>query len=828
MSQFPSNIDLSSLIGSNGFTIRGAAGDNSGWSVASAGDVNGDGIDDLIVGGPVAGPHGTLSGASYVVFGHTGGFASTINVSSLNGSNGFKLSGVAAGDNSGWSVASAGDVNGDGIDDMIVGAPGAQGSAGASYVVFGKAGGFASNIDLSSLNGSSGFKLSGAAAGDYSGVSVASAGDVNGDGFDDLIVGAKFVDMHGNDTGASYVVFGHAGGFASNINLSSLDGNNGVKLGGLPPAAHGGISVASAGDVNGDGFDDVIVGAPGVSSYGANSGASYVVFGHAGGFTAAIELPALDGSNGFRLSGGGAGNYSGRSVASAGDVNGDGFADLIVGAPYAGANNVGVAYVVFGHAGDFASDTDLSSLNGNNGFKMTGVSFIDSTGFSVASAGDVNGDGFDDLIIGAQNANGHGPGSGVTYVVFGHAGGFASNIDLSSLDGTNGFKLSGVATVDYSGHSVAAAGDVNGDGIGDLIVGAPHPNDGSPGASYIVFGRQPDAPVVRVGTDVSQTLAGGAFHDVLIGLGGDDQLYGNGGDDILDGGDGNDTLHGGDGNDVLDGGAGVDMMIGGTSNDTYYVDNPSDVVTELAGEGTDTVHTTVSYALTANVEILIADSNAGLALTGNTLDNLIIGGDGNDRINGGRGADHMQGGAGNDTYMVDNIGDVITDTSGVDTVITRIDYTLGSDIENLRAGADSGLILTGNGLANRIVGGGGNDTLTGGLGKDTLTGGGGDDVFRYLATSDSGADAGHRDTITDFSAGDKIDLSAIDAIDGGGHDTFTFIGAGRFTAAGQVRATLTAGGDTLIEANTGSTTTADFSILLQGDHTLTAADFKLT
>ena len=211
-------------------------------------------------------------------------------------------------------------------------------------------------------------------------------------------------------------------------------------------------------------------------------------------FPANIDLSSLDGSNGFKLSGAAANDYSGRSVASAGDVNGDGFADVIVGAahgssPY--ADRSGASYVVFGKASGFAADLDLSSLDGSDGFKLGGEAATDRSGWSVDSADDVNGDGFADLIIGAVGARPHGINSGASYVVFGKASGFAPNLDQSSLDGGNGFKLSGVAARDYSGWSVASAGDVNGDGFADVIVGAfrASPHGAYSGASYVVFGK---------------------------------------------------------------------------------------------------------------------------------------------------------------------------------------------------------------------------------------------------------------------------------------------------------------------------------------------------
>jgi hypothetical protein len=271
-----------------------------------------------------------------------------IALSTLNGTTGFRLDGFEFNAKSGCSVSGAGDVNGDGFDDFIIGArhgdaPGDP-AAGHSYVVFGKAGGFSSIFALSSLDGTNGFRIEGKYSGDESGSVLASAGDVNGDGFDDVIVGAPLANADGRqDSGETYVVFGKAGGFASVFDLTSIDGTNGFRLDGTTRWAYSGFTVAGGGDINGDGFDDLLIGSKFGDVFGTDGPKSYVVFGKASGFGTELNLSDLDGSNGFRLD-------DGRLVASAGDVNGDGFDDLMVGGS-----------VVFGKASGFSSALNLSS-----------------------------------------------------------------------------------------------------------------------------------------------------------------------------------------------------------------------------------------------------------------------------------------------------------------------------------------------------------------------------------------------------------------------------------------------------------------------------------
>ncbi|WP_218950896.1 beta strand repeat-containing protein [Pseudomonas bijieensis] len=304
------------------------------------------------------------------------------------------------------------------------------------------------------------------------------------------------------------------------------------------------------------------------------------------------------------------------------------------------------------------------------------------------------------------------------------------------------------------------------------------------------------------------------------------------------------NLQGGAGNDVLDGGAGADTLIGGIGNDTYVVDNLKDILSEtstLVGE-IDTVRSSLNWSLGANLENLTLIGSANLNGSGNALNNVLIGnagnnvlsgGAGNDTLDGSSGIDTLVGGTGNDTYVVDNLSDVISETSTlageIDTVRSSVGWILGANLENLTLtgtafiGIGNGLnnVLIGNAGRNVLDGGAGNDILSGGQGTDSLTGGDGSDRFVFNTLSDLGIGS-TRDTISDFSSlqGDKLDLSKIDAnLLTTFVDTFSFIDSNDFTAAGQLRFV-----DQVLYGNVNGDLGADFEIQLVGVNTLTAND----
>lgn len=507
-----------------------------GASIAPAGDVNGDGFSDVIIGAHKydLGPCVDLTcddGAVFIYHGSANALGAGLNPAPTT-----VFNTVGYSQRAGWAVSTAGDVNGDGYSDIIIGdwrdQIGPEASEGTAFIYHGSASGI-NTVPATILQSN--------VATSYFGRSVSTAGDVNGDGYADVIVGC--IQFSGGQTyeGAAFIYLGSPTGVSSSAFLRYEPNATNAGMGesvstagdvngdgysdmivGAPgqgrayvyhggtynvnatpsftrssgmAAARMGAAVANAGDVNGDGYSDAIIGSPDASNGQANEGLVHVHYGGLNGLSASPDRT---------LEVNIAGAAFGASVASAGDVNGDGYADVIVGAPTSGG--MGRAYVFHGGPGGLSATPSLT-LNGTPGSLF---------GTSVFKAGDHNADGYSDVLIGA-------PGSGVVHV---HAGG------PSGLDPTPVVFNAPVAGSSF-GASVCTAGDVNGDGFSDMIVGAPDLSNGQAqeGAFYVYQGALitlPTSPILayesntagrRLGTAVAGIgdVNGDGHYDIAAG-----------------------------------------------------------------------------------------------------------------------------------------------------------------------------------------------------------------------------------------------------------------------------------------------------------------------
>ncbi len=513
-----------------------------GYSVSAAGDVNGDGYSDVIIGVPYYDNGEANEGVAFVYHGSASGLSVTPDWTSESNQPNASF---------GSSVSVAGDLNGDGYSDVIIGAPyytNGQTNEGCVYVFHGSAGGLSTSPDWITESDAPGVVF---------GASVSVAGDVNGDGYSDAIIGAPYYDNGEPDEGVAFVYHGSASGlpvnpdwiaesnhynalFGSSVSTAGDVNGDGYAdvivgayrygWGGRAFVYHGsasglsttpdwigeisqqnanfGCSVSTAGDVNGDGYVDVIVGAQKASNGLDNEGMAFVYHGSAGGLSPSPDWYGESNQAGAEF---------GSAVSIAGDVNGDGYADVIIGSPFHdnGQTNEGVAFVYHG------SDSGLPVYPIWSGQSDQSEARF---GWSVSLVGDVNGDGYADVIIGAPYYDNGETDEGSAFVYHGSAGGLSTNPDWYS-ESDQAYAL--------SGYSVSTAGDVNGDGYADVIVGVPYYDYGQDdeGVVYAYHGSgaglstypdwamQSDQAYALFGSAVSTAgdANGDGYADVIIG-----------------------------------------------------------------------------------------------------------------------------------------------------------------------------------------------------------------------------------------------------------------------------------------------------------------------
>jgi len=424
-------------------------------------------------------------------------------------------------DQLGYVATCGGDMNGDGVWDIAIAAPGHDSLSEDTGVLWLFDGPTALG-DLHLDDSAATTAIHGEVTGQSAGWACSCAGDLDADGYQDVVLTSPFHSNGVDQTGAAFLVFGRANGWPGSVELAGVD----VSFLGEYDEDEAGYSVETEGDYDGDGAQDLIVGAPFNDSNGWHSGKVYVYYGRPQSQFVSDSLANADAA----FIGHASDKSAGGAVARAGDPNGDGLDDLLIGNANEGGSWENWTYLVFGNTNRWASQTDLALADAS----FVGEALGDDAGNTVAAAGDTNGDGLDDFLVGAPYNNESGGVSGQVYLVFGRTSGWSTGFSLAYADAS----FLGEGGGDVLGWSLSGAGDVNGDGLDDFMIGAPGNGEyqADAGQAYLFFGKTTgwamdvtagDADASFIGEAVDDqagwSVAGGGdldgdgFADLLIG-----------------------------------------------------------------------------------------------------------------------------------------------------------------------------------------------------------------------------------------------------------------------------------------------------------------------